>query len=118
MTLPDEKKTAADLFMAALAFGLVGVFAHIVRYARDHEKDRYFDPLHFIVCTLSASLVSILVGWALESQGVNHELILASAGAVGYVGGPILDIAYRETLAVVTAVFALVRKRLGADEKE
>ena len=109
--MSDENKSTADILSLALTFGLLGFLARSVRYARDYGGEP-FNWARFAICTLSASCASILIGWCLDGLSVNREITLAATGACGYVGGPLLDLAYDETLKLVQAAFAALSTRI------
>ena len=111
--MSDENKTTADVLTIAMVCGLIGFLARSVRYARDYGTESPFNWARFLICTISAACVSVLMGWVLDGLSVNREITLAATGACGYVGGPLLDVAYEEILKTARAMFAALQSKLN-----
>lgn len=116
--MSDEKHTTVEIILTAVAFGVVGAGFRAVRYARQYGKEVPFNWARFVICTVSASCASVLVGWGLESAGLRTEATLAAVGAAGYIGGPLLDMAYDKILHLVSTAFAVIEKNMLDDDEE
>lgn len=103
--MPNKEKTTMDIVFLVFSLGVVGFISRAIRYARDYGSERPFNWGRFVICTISASFVSVLIGLLLDGMHIDHELILAVAGATGYVGGPLLDMAYDEILETIKILF-------------
>ena len=102
----ENQKSLTDFICVCGAYVSLAMVAHIVRIGREHAGDTQFSWSRFSIGMASAALVGAVTGWLLESIGVKSmELRAAIVSCTGYVGGPLLDIAYKEMIEVLQAGF-------------
>lgn len=108
----ENQKTLTDFLVVGGAYISLAMVAHIVRVSREHMGER-FEWGKFCVGMMSAALVGALTGWTLEALGIkNVEMKAAIVSCTGYVGGPLLDLLYAETLKTVKALISKMGKSL------
>lgn len=83
-----------------------------VRAGREHLGEP-FDGWRFTVGLISAGALGAIVAWGLNELGVSRQLSAIIIAMCGYVGGPLLDIAYTEIQETVKAAFDGVQKWLS-----
>ena len=83
-----------------------------VRAGREHLGEP-FDGWRFTVGLISAGAIGAIVAWGLNELGVSRQLSAIIIAMCGYVGGPLLDIAYTEIQETVKAAFDGVQKWLS-----
>lgn len=113
--MPGEEQHERTLIDIAMTGGVGAMLAMIfqgVRAGREHLGEP-FDGWRFTVGLISAGALGAIVAWGLNELGVSRQLSAIIIAMCGYVGGPLLDIAYTEIQETVKAAFDGVQKWLS-----
>ena len=113
--MPGEEQHDRTLIDIAMTGGVGAMLAMIfqgVRAGREHLGEP-FDGWRFTVGLISAGAIGAIVAWGLNELGVSRQLSAIIIAMCGYVGGPLLDIAYTEIQETVKAAFDGVQKWLS-----
>lgn len=113
--MPGEEQHERTLIDIAMTGGVGAMLAMIfqgVRAGREHLGEP-FDGWRFTVGLVSAGAIGAIVAWGLNELGVSHQLSAIIIAMCGYVGGPLLDIAYTEIQETVKAAFDGLQKWLS-----
>ena len=113
--MPGEEQHERTLIDIAMTGGVGAMLAMIfqgVRAGREHLGEP-FDGWRFTVGLISAGAIGAIVAWGLNELGVSRQLSAIIIAMCGYVGGPLLDIAYTEIQETVKAAFDGVQKWLS-----
>ena len=113
--MPGEEQHERTLIDIAMTGGVGAMLAMIfqgVRAGREHLGEP-FDGWRFTVGLISAGAIGAIVAWGLTELGVSRQLSAIIIAMCGYVGGPLLDIAYTEIQETVKAAFDGVQKWLS-----
>lgn len=113
--MPGEEQHERTLIDIAMTGGVGAMLAMIfqgVRAGREHLGEP-FDGWRFTVGLISAGAIGTIVAWGLNELGVSRQLSAIIIAMCGYVGGPLLDIAYTEIQETVKAAFDGVQKWLS-----
>lgn len=113
--MPGEEQHERTLIDIAMTGGVGAMLAMIfqgVRAGREHLGEP-FDGWRFTVGLISAGAIGAIVAWGLNELGVSHQLSAIIIAMCGYVGGPLLDIAYTEIQETVKAAFDGLQKWLS-----
>ena len=113
--MPGEEQHERTLIDIAMTGGVGAMLAMIfqgVRAGREHLGEP-FDGWRFTVGLISAGAIGAIVAWGLNELGVSRQLSAIMIAMCGYVGGPLLDIAYTEIQETVKAAFDGVQKWLS-----
>ena len=112
--MPGEEQHERTLIDIAMTGGVGAMLAMIfqgVRASREHLGEP-FDGWRFTVGLVSAGAIGAIVAWGLNELGVSRQLSAIIIAMCGYVGGPLLDIAYAEIQETVKAAFDSLQKWL------
>lgn len=113
--MPGEEQHERTLIDIAMTGGVGAMLAMIfqgVRAGREHLGEP-FDGWRFTVGLISAGAIGAIVAWGLNELGVSRQLSAIIIAMCGYVGGPLLDIAYTEIQETVKAAFDGLQKWLS-----
>lgn len=113
--MPGEEQHERTLIDIAMTGGVGAMLAMIfqgVRAGREHLGEP-FDGWRFTVGLTSAGALGAMTAWGLDELGVSDQLSAMIIAMCGYVGGPLLDIAYTEIQETVKAAFDGVQKWLS-----
>lgn len=113
--MPGEEQHERTLIDIAMTGGVGAILAMIfqgVRAGREHLGEP-FDGWRFTVGLISAGALGAIIAWGLNELGVSRQLSAIIIAMCGYVGGPLLDIAYTEIQETVKAAFDGVQKWLS-----
>lgn len=113
--MPGEEQHERTLIDIAMTGGVGAMLAMIfqgVRASREHLGEP-FDGWRFTVGLVSAGAIGAIVAWGLNELGVSRQLNAIIIAMCGYVGGPLLDIAYTEIQETVKAAFDGLQKWLS-----
>lgn len=113
--MPGEEQHERTLIDIAMTGGVGAMLAMIfqgVRAGREHLGEP-FDGWRFTVGLISAGALGAIVAWGLNELGVSRQLSAIIIAMCGYVGGPLLDIAYTEIQETVKAAFDGLQKWLS-----
>ncbi|WP_321823088.1 phage holin family protein [Pyramidobacter piscolens] len=113
--MPGEEQHERTLIDIAMTGGVGAMLAMIfqgVRASREHLGEP-FDGWRFTVGLVSAGAIGAIVAWGLNELGVSRQLSAIIIAMCGYVGGPLLDIAYTEIQETVKAAFDGLQKWLS-----
>ena len=107
----QHEKTLVDLMMTGCIGATLAMIFQGVRASREHLGEP-FDGWRFTVGLVSAGAIGAIVAWGLNELGVSRQLSAIIIAMCGYVGGPLLDIAYTEIQETVKAAFDSLQKWL------
>ena len=108
----NEQKTICDLMVTGCAGALLAMSFQAIRISREHMGDP-FSGKKFLAGLISAGGVGAMTAWALDSANVGREVSAVIIAMSGYVGGPLLDICYREIQEALQAAFDGLQKWLN-----
>lgn len=110
--MSEKEKTIYDIFITGImGAGLAAAF-QAIRASREHLGEP-FNTKRFVAGLLSAGGVGAIVAWVLDSLDVDRQLSAVLIAMFGYVGGPLLDIAYVEIQETLKAGFDGLQKWLS-----
>lgn len=104
MAAEDQSEKLIDLVITGGMGAVLAAAFQAIRASREHMGET-FNGQRFVVGMLSAGGVGAIVAWGLDSLGVSKQLSAVIISMCGYVGGPLLDIAYTEIQETVKAAF-------------
>lgn len=105
--MPGEEQHEQTLIDIVMTGGVGAVLAMIfqsVRASREHLGEP-FNGWRFCTGLISAGAIGAIVAWGLNELGVSRQLSAIIIAMCGYVGGPLLDIAYIEIQETIKAAF-------------
>lgn len=107
----QHEKTIADLLITGSLGALLAMVFQVVRASREHLGEP-FNVWRFWDGLISAGAIGTVVAWLLDDLGVSRQLSAVIISMCGYVGGPLLDIAYIEIKETIKAAFDGLQKWL------
>ena len=110
--MPDKEQSIVDIAAAGASGALLAAVFQAIRASREHAGET-FNAQRFAVGIVSAGGVGAVTAWILRGFNVNHHLEAAVISMRGYVGGPLLDMLYREAQETVQAGFDGLQKWLS-----
>lgn len=108
----QHERTLIDITMTGGVGAMLAMIFQGVRASREHLGEP-FDGWRFTVGLVSAGAIGAIVAWGLNELGVSRQLSAIIIAMCGYVGGPLLDIAYTEIQETVKAAFDGLQKWLS-----
>ena len=110
--MPDKEQSIVDIAAAGASGALLAAVFQAIRASREHAGET-FNARRFAVGIASAGGVGAVTAWILRGFNVNPHLEAAVISMMGYVGGPLLDMLYREAQETVQAGFDGLQKWLS-----
>lgn len=113
--MPSEEH-GRDLLDIAITGGygaFLAVVFKAVFVARRGADGKPFTWRQAMIELFGAGAVGAITAWALESFSINRELSSVIIAMSGYVGGPLLDMMYREMQETLQAAFDGLQKWLS-----
>lgn len=108
-----QDKTVCDIVLTGGVGASLAVLFQTVRIARRSPDGNPLSWRQVFVELFGAGAVGALVAWGLDSVGLGRELSAVIIAMSGYVGGPLLDIAYTELQELIHAGFGGAKKWLA-----
>lgn len=108
----QPQKTVYDLMLTGGIGAVLAMAFQAIRSSREHMGED-FNLRMFLVGLISAGGVGTIVAWTLDAMGISRELSAVVIAMSGYVGGPLLDICYREIQETLQAAFDGLQKYLS-----
>lgn len=110
--MPDKEQSIVDIAAAGVSGAMLAAVFQAIRASREHAGET-FNARRFAVGIASAGGVGAMAAWVLHGFSVNRYLEAAVISMMGYVGGPLLDMLYREAQETVQAGFDGLQKWLS-----
>ena len=108
----DNGKPLMDILITGCVGALLAMSFQAIRISREHMGDP-FSGKKFLAGLISAGGVGAMTAWALDAVNVGREVSAVIIAMSGYVGGPLLDICYREIQETLQAAFDGLQKWLN-----
>lgn len=108
-----QDKTVCDIVLTGSVGACLAVIFQTVRIARRTPDGKPLSWRQVGVELFGAGAVGAVVAWGLDSIGFGREVSAVIIAMSGYVGGPLLDIAYTELQEIIKAGFSGAKKWLS-----
>lgn len=107
----NDQRTFANIVVTGGFGAILAMAFQAIRISREHLGEP-FNPRAFFVGLVSAGGIGAMTAWALESFHFGKEASAVIIAMSGYVGGPLLDICYKEIQETLQAAFDGLQKWL------